>query len=179
MAAGLTLAAALCCMVLALAPTAQAANKVPKGKFLARNDNPCYTVPNLSLQTLLKSYVSSCAPPENLWNPAAGAAKATLKKGGAEDCTDSSSAACYDHTGNIGIGPVKVRREPSLRETCNCMLTLILSSCKDSAPPNIAHHCRWWRHSPTKLILLISTRRFFTSPLFSTSNRDPASCRTK
>lgn len=32
-----------------------------------------------------------------------------LKKEEADDCTgDSESAACYDHTGNLGIGPVKV-----------------------------------------------------------------------
>ena len=42
------------------------------------------------------------------WDTAAGAATASVKKGGAENCTDDSSAACYDHTGNIGIGSVKV-----------------------------------------------------------------------
>lgn len=36
------------------------------------------------------------------------AKQARLKKEEAEKCTEENSAACYDHTGNIGIGPVKV-----------------------------------------------------------------------
>ena len=37
------------------------------------------------------------------------AKQARLKKEEAEKCTEENAAACYDHTGNIGIGPVKVR----------------------------------------------------------------------
>ena len=36
------------------------------------------------------------------------AKQARLKKEEAEKCTEENAAACYDHTGNIGIGPVKV-----------------------------------------------------------------------
>ena len=36
------------------------------------------------------------------------AKQARLKKEEAEKCTDENASACYDHTGNMGIGPVKV-----------------------------------------------------------------------
>ena len=36
------------------------------------------------------------------------AKQARLKKEEAEKCTEENASACYDHTGNTGIGPVKV-----------------------------------------------------------------------
>lgn len=36
------------------------------------------------------------------------AKQARLKKESAEKCDDSNAAHCYDHTTNIGIGPIKV-----------------------------------------------------------------------
>ena len=36
------------------------------------------------------------------------AKQARLKKEEAEKCTEENASACYDHTGNMGIGAVKV-----------------------------------------------------------------------
>lgn len=36
------------------------------------------------------------------------AKQARLKKESAEKCDDSNGAHCYDHTANVGIGPIKV-----------------------------------------------------------------------
>lgn len=36
------------------------------------------------------------------------AKQARLKKEEDEKCSDINSAACYDHTANVGIGPIKV-----------------------------------------------------------------------
>jgi hypothetical protein len=36
------------------------------------------------------------------------AKQARLKKEEDEKCTETNSAHCYDHTSNIGIGPIKV-----------------------------------------------------------------------
>ena len=47
--------------------------------------------------------------PRALAGKAVTAKQARLKKEEAEKCTEENAAACYDHTGNIGIGPVKVR----------------------------------------------------------------------
>ena len=52
--------------------------------------------------------------PPNPYGMAAGKAvtakQARLKKEEAEKCTEENAAACYDHTGNVGIGPVKVSK---------------------------------------------------------------------
>ncbi len=45
------------------------------------------------------------------------AKQARLKKEEAEKCTEENAAACYDHTGNIGIGPVKVISIPDVAST--------------------------------------------------------------
>ena len=48
-------------------------------------------------------------------NTVAGTVKAALKKAGADECSEDNAAACYDHTGNLGIGPVKVSRTTCCR----------------------------------------------------------------
>lgn len=50
------------------------------------------------------------------------AKQARLKKEEAEKCTEDNAAACYDHTGNIGIGPVKVCSSTGI--TCMKMLRI-------------------------------------------------------
>lgn len=66
-----------------------------------------------------------------LYNLSAGKAvtakQARLKKEEAEKCTEENAAACYDHTGNIGIGPVKASPIPYVA----CM------HCKRSQQPGM------------------------------------------
>ena len=49
------------------------------------------------------------------------AKQARLKKEEAEKCTEENAAACYDHTDNIGIGPVKV---------CSCTCSFHISDAR-------------------------------------------------
>jgi hypothetical protein len=39
------------------------------------------------------------------------AKQARLKKESEEKCDDANSAHCYDHTRNLGIGPIKVSEQ--------------------------------------------------------------------
>ena len=55
------------------------------------------------------------------------AKQARLKKEEAEKCTEENADACYDHTGNIGIGPVKASPIPYV----TCM------HCKRSQQPGM------------------------------------------
>lgn len=60
-----------------------------------------------------------------------------MKKEEAEKCTDENASACYDHTGNMGIGPVKVM---SIYRTADCWAgTLANHSCACCSHELIQH----------------------------------------
>jgi len=82
--------------------------------------------------------------PPNSYGMAAGKAvtakQARLKKEEAEKCTEENAAACYDHTGNVGIGPVKVSKMSigavyGVRREDEEALRMVKASCHDSTPP--------------------------------------------